>query len=529
MSQNSQVLALKYRPRRFEDLIGQNAVAQTLTLALDSKRLSHAYLLSGLRGSGKTSTARIFAKSLVCEKGPTAHPCDSCIHCTMANESRHIDIIEMDAASSRKIDDIRELIEHTKYKPASANFKIFIIDEVHMLTTEAFNALLKTLEEPPSYVKFILATTDPLKLPATILSRTQHFRFKRISDIDVINHLVHILHKEGITFEMGALEILARSGNGSVRDTLTLLDQAIIYGKNHVDVATVTQMLGLIDPQFMRAIFQSVFAKDRAQLLEFVHALGAYETELVIDELIAFLKSHLFDPTQTLFSTLLIERFFLILNDAKKLISLNADGNFVLSLVLFKMVEAMKLQTIDEAIQQLETNLAQTTPPQTPKAPSDTPKATPPPPPPPPVVTPLERVGRKLYDRDVTLGRCFETCVSMVKHEGDALTLNMFGEESCIATLRTYYKDIVLPFILEIYGPQTKLTFTKEPPAQEEKKNEPTLPLLSEEAPLESGSCVQTQAELKAPIIDPEAILKAPTVQKAIELFGTHVIIENKL
>ena len=194
----SQVLALKYRPKSFDGLIGQNSVTQTLTLALNQNRLSHAYLFSGLRGSGKTSTARIFSKALICEKGPTATPCEECENCKMANENRHIDIIEMDAASSRKIDDIRELIEHTKYKPNSARFKIFIIDEVHMLTKEAFNALLKTLEEPPEYVKFILATTDPLKLPPTILSRTQHFRFKQIGEKDVVNHLSHILNLEDV-------------------------------------------------------------------------------------------------------------------------------------------------------------------------------------------------------------------------------------------------------------------------------------------------------------------------------------------
>ena len=160
------VLALKYRPHRFEDLVGQSTVSQTLSLALDSHRLSHAYLFSGLRGSGKTSTARIMAKALLCSNGPTSKPCEVCDNCKSANSNRHLDIIEMDAASNRGIDDIKDLIEHTKYKPSSARFKVFIIDEVHMLTTQAFNALLKTLEEPPAFVKFILATTDPLKLPS---------------------------------------------------------------------------------------------------------------------------------------------------------------------------------------------------------------------------------------------------------------------------------------------------------------------------------------------------------------------------
>ncbi len=162
------VLARKYRPKNFKELIGQEAVCEILTLALDKNQLSFAYLFSGLRGSGKTSTARIFAKALLCQKGVSSTPCEECSNCDMANSASHIDIIEIDAASNRRIDDIRELIEHTKYKPVLARYKIFIIDEVHMLTKEAFNALLKTLEEPPEFIKFILATTDPLKLPATI-------------------------------------------------------------------------------------------------------------------------------------------------------------------------------------------------------------------------------------------------------------------------------------------------------------------------------------------------------------------------
>ena len=233
----SLALARKYRPSTFEDLIGQESVSQTLSLALQNQRLSHAYLFSGLRGSGKTSTARIFAKALLCENGPTPHPCNQCSHCKMANSGSHMDIIEMDAASNRGIDDIKELIEHTKYKPSSARFKIFIIDEVHMLTNQAFNALLKTLEEPPDFVKFILATTDPIKLPATILSRTQHFRFKKIPQKLVQQHLEHILNLENIGYESEAISIIARSGAGSLRDSLTLLDQAIVYSKNFVDLS----------------------------------------------------------------------------------------------------------------------------------------------------------------------------------------------------------------------------------------------------------------------------------------------------
>lgn len=259
------VLALKYRPKRFEDLVGQSTISQTLSLALDSNRLSHAYLFSGLRGSGKTSTARIMAKALLCSNGPTSKPCETCENCQSANANRHLDIIEMDAASNRGIDDIKDLIEHTKYKPSSARFKVFIIDEVHMLTTQAFNALLKTLEEPPSFVKFILATTDPLKLPATILSRTQHFRFNKISNADVIHHLSHILNEENIDYETDALEILSRSGQGSLRDTLTLLDQAIIFSKGKINTISVVEMLGLIEPKVMDEIFDIVLNKKMLQ------------------------------------------------------------------------------------------------------------------------------------------------------------------------------------------------------------------------------------------------------------------------
>jgi DNA polymerase-3 subunit gamma/tau len=353
VKESSEVLARKYRPSNFDELIGQETIAQTLSLALDSNRLSHAYLFSGLRGSGKTSTARIFAKALICERGVTHKPCGVCQNCTLALEGRHMDIVEMDAASNRGIDDIRDLVEQTKYKPSTARFKIFIVDEVHMLTPQAFNALLKTLEEPPAYVKFILATTDPLKIPATILSRSQHFRFKSIATNKIADHLAYILNREKIEYESDALEILARSGNGSLRDTLTLLDQAIIYSKNHVDVKTVTDMLGLVDPKFLTDLFGAVFAKDYGQLVEYTKILEEYEAEMVVDELIAYLKERMYNH-DALFSTLVLDRFFRILSDSKYLFSINANGSFVLSLIFFKMVEALRIKEIDQMIESLQ-------------------------------------------------------------------------------------------------------------------------------------------------------------------------------
>ncbi|MDD2895579.1 MAG: DNA polymerase III subunit gamma/tau [Aliarcobacter sp.] len=345
------VLALKYRPHRFEDLVGQSTVSQTLSLALDSDRLSHAYLFSGLRGSGKTSTARIMAKALLCSNGPTSKPCEVCDNCKSANTNRHLDIIEMDAASNRGIDDIKDLIEHTKYKPSSGRFKVFIIDEVHMLTTQAFNALLKTLEEPPPFVKFILATTDPLKLPATILSRTQHFRFNKIATSDVIHHLSHILNEENIAYEKDALEILARTGQGSLRDTLTLLDQAIIFSKGRVNTTSVVDMLGLIDPKLMDNIFSIILNK--GDINQIIKDLEVYEVSQICDEMAIYLKDKMLSK-DTKFDLLLFDRFFRILSDAKHLLAINSDGGFVLILTFMKMIEATNLKTIDDIINQVE-------------------------------------------------------------------------------------------------------------------------------------------------------------------------------
>ena len=349
--QEKRVLALKYRPHRFEDLVGQSTVSQTLSLALDSNRLSHAYLFSGLRGSGKTSTARIMAKALLCSQGPTSKPCEVCDNCVSSNANRHLDVIEMDAASNRGIDDIKDLIEHTKYKPSSARFKVFIIDEVHMLTTQAFNALLKTLEEPPGFVKFILATTDPLKLPATILSRTQHFRFNKISDTDVVHHLSHILNEESIDFDTDALEIIARSGQGSLRDTLTLLDQAIIFSRGRITTSTVVDMLGLIDPKLMDDIFHVILNK--GEITTIIKELENYDVSQICDEMTIYLKDKMISRDAK-FDLLLFDRFFRIISDAKHLLAINSDGGFVLILTLMKMIEATNIKTIEDIIAQVE-------------------------------------------------------------------------------------------------------------------------------------------------------------------------------
>ena len=337
-----QALALKYRPKSFYELIGQEAIKENLIHALDSGRLGHAYLFSGLRGSGKTSSARIFAKDLLCERGVGSHACESCASCISANEGRHMDIIEMDAASHRKIEDIRDLIEQTRYAPVSGRFKIFIIDEAHMLTKEASNAFLKTLEEPPAYIKFILATTDPLKLPATILSRTQHFRFKAISHELIVKHLEDILIKEQISFESGALKIIARSGSGSLRDTLTLLDQAIIFCGGSISTHGVTDMLGLLDPRRIDEILSTAQKGSREELCALIKSLEGSDAEMIINELIASLKERFLEPRHE-FSLLIFERFFKILSEAKNMLGSGADPAFVLYIALFSMRNAFDI------------------------------------------------------------------------------------------------------------------------------------------------------------------------------------------
>lgn len=547
MSTPSEVLALKYRPRRFEELIGQESISQTLSLALDSKRLSHAYLFSGLRGSGKTSTARIFAKSLICENGPTSAPCDVCSHCVMANEGRHIDIIEMDAASSRKIDDIRDLIEHTKYRPASANIKIFIIDEVHMLTKEAHNALLKTLEEPPEYVKFILATTDPLKLPPTILSRTQHFRFKRISHPNIVHHLSHILHLENIEYQHEALDILARSGSGSLRDTLTLMDQAIIYSKGFVDVKTVADMLGLLDPDYISRLFDAIFAKDRATLIHMLQELEAYESEMVVDELIAYLKERLYEGDHR-FSPLVIERFFRILSDAKTLFAINADGGFVVSLVLFKMIEALKIKEIDEMIESLESRVTTHIPTKAAITPSvseaPTIHVTPTPP---AVKSPFEQLCERISDRSAELGICFKNNVTFLSFDNDTLTWESCAEGEDKELLKNSF-GIIRQFVREIYGIDTQIKsngctktpeeLTPPPPEAEsptivDTPNEESFPepaSMVEDAEIGVGSCVSQCDESSVKEFDGSDVLKEPMIQKAAELFeATKITVQSKV
>lgn len=554
----SRVLALKYRPRRFEDLIGQSTISQTLSLALDSKRLSHAYLLSGLRGSGKTSTARIMAKSLLCDQGPTSKPCEVCSNCIGANENRHLDIIEMDAASNRGIDDIKDLIEHTKYKPNSGRYKVFIIDEVHMLTPQAFNALLKTLEEPPGFVKFILATTDPLKLPATILSRTQHFRFKRISDTDVMHHLSHILHQEQIEFEKDALAILTRSGQGSLRDTLTLLDQAIIFSKGKISTVGVTQMLGLLDPKVLSQLFDLILSG--GDFRGMLSMLQEYEATLVIDEMTIYLKERMLqhDPK---FDILLYDRFFRIFADAKHLLSLNSDSGFVLILMLSKMVEATKLKAIDEVIEQIHTiQTTQAAKVHTPIAQTqmvhqettDNTSA--------PIIqeeiqliveeiVPVDQgqvlyktLIEQIYEKNHDLGECFEHNFLYNSYQNNCLIIDTYAQGNCRDLLKKFWPNIKM-IIVEVYNDDIEIKFEKKQRVEEPKPSEPNItpaqnpPVpqenedfysgsMIEEIEMQSSGCVasmgdivQNKQNLAQQELQMEDILNSKMLNKAKELF----------
>ncbi|MEO8630746.1 MAG: DNA polymerase III subunit gamma/tau [Betaproteobacteria bacterium] len=270
-----QALARKWRPRNFDQLVGQEHVVRALTNALRQNRLHHAYLLTGTRGVGKTTLARVLAKALNCETGITAAPCGVCSACLEIDSGRFVDLLELDAASHTQVDNMRELLENALYAPTSGRFKIYIIDEVHMLSRSAFNAMLKTLEEPPAHVKFILATTDPQKVPVTVLSRCLQFNLKQIPAPQIRERLEHILQQEKVSFEIPALNLIGRAAQGSLRDALSLLDQAIAHGAGQVEEASVRAMLGTVDQSFLFALLDALSRRDGAALLSMANEMQA--------------------------------------------------------------------------------------------------------------------------------------------------------------------------------------------------------------------------------------------------------------
>ncbi|VAX06286.1 DNA polymerase III subunits gamma and tau [hydrothermal vent metagenome] len=287
-----QVLARKWRPRTFEQLVGQEHVLRALIHALDEDRLHHAFLFTGTRGVGKTTIARILAKSLNCEQGVSSHPCGECSACREIDEGRFVDLIEVDAASRTKVDETRDLLDNVQYAPTRGRYKVYLIDEVHMFSNHSFNALLKTLEEPPPHVKFLLATTDPQKLPVTILSRCLQFNLRRLAPEWIQDYLAKVLGQEAIEAEAPALKQLARAADGSMRDALSLLDQAIAFGGGKVGDADVRAMLGTIDSQHVTRILQALAQQDAPAVMAEVKLLAEQAPDFigVLAELITTLQ-----------------------------------------------------------------------------------------------------------------------------------------------------------------------------------------------------------------------------------------------
>lgn len=275
-----QVLARKWRPRNFTEVVGQQHVLKPLINALNSGRLHHAWLLTGTRGVGKTTIARILAKSLNCETGITASPCGECGACTAIDQGRFVDLLEIDAASRTKVEDTRELLDNVQYRPTQGRFKVYLIDEVHMLSRHSFNALLKTLEEPPEHVKFLLATTDPQKLPITVLSRCLQFNLKALSRTEISGHLQRVLQSESIAADEQALQLLARAAQGSLRDALSLTDQAIAQGDHAVTVTGVQQMLGSVPGYELVALLQQILTGEGEALLQTLDKVGGQVPDL---------------------------------------------------------------------------------------------------------------------------------------------------------------------------------------------------------------------------------------------------------
>lgn len=285
----SQALARKWRPRDFDSLVGQAHVVKALSHALDNQRLHHAYLFTGTRGVGKTTIARILARAVNCEQGIGRTPCGKCQACVEISQGRFVDLLEVDAATNTRVDEMRALLENAMYAPTAGRYKVYVIDEVHMLSTSAFNAMLKTLEEPPGHVLFILATTDPQKIPATVLSRCLQFALRQLPPDQLADHLAHILSEEQIAFEPGALRLLAKAARGSVRDALSLTDQAIAYSAGHVGEETVRTMLGAVDQQVVHQLLQALAVGDGKALLELSNALATASAPFgaILDELAA--------------------------------------------------------------------------------------------------------------------------------------------------------------------------------------------------------------------------------------------------
>ncbi|GLI37916.1 DNA polymerase III subunit gamma/tau [Geobacter hydrogenophilus] len=370
------VLARKWRPQTFSDLTGQEHVSQTLQNAIDSGRIAHAFLFTGARGVGKTSSARILAKALTCEQGMSPEPCNVCPACTEITAGTAVDVLEIDGASNTGVDDIRELRENVKYLPSRLRYKIFIIDEVHMLSTNAFNALLKTLEEPPPHVKFIFATTEPHKVPITILSRCQRFDFRRIPLGKVVGRLRHIVDQEGIAISDASLTMVARKGDGSMRDSLSVLDQVLAFCGDQVRDEEVVSLLGVVDRRLLLDATAAVFGRDTRTVLDIVARVDefGYNMRQFCGELIDHLRNllilkavgdgtDLLDLSEAELATLRQQAESVPLDDLQRHLTvlLRADGELghtsfprlVLEMALVKMATLAPAVPVDQLLERL--------------------------------------------------------------------------------------------------------------------------------------------------------------------------------
>ena len=368
-----QVIARKYRPQIFDEVVGQHLITDTLKNAITQNRVAHGYIFSGGRGVGKTTTARILAKGVNCIKGPTVAPCGVCPSCQEITAGNSVDVLEIDAASNRGIDEIRQLRETVRYLPARDRYKVFIIDEVHMLTTEAFNALLKTLEEPPPQSLFIMATTEPHKLPATIQSRCQHFSFRLLDYSEIFAQLEKICTAEKIQADEGALSALAQAGEGSLRDALSLLDQVIASCGDQLGEDRVRQLLGVVPTKFLRELVEAIHAADSARVLAQASQLAAqgYELGHFCGEFTRFVRNlmvartcgaaspllqvpnderKLLSELALLFSEEDLTRFFQILLRTEGELKYSREPRFHLELGLMKLVHARRLVSLEELV-----------------------------------------------------------------------------------------------------------------------------------------------------------------------------------
>lgn len=371
-----QVIARKYRPQVFDDVVGQRLITDTLKNAIQHDRVAHGYIFSGARGVGKTTTARILAKALNCAKGPTVTPCGECDSCREIAASNSVDVLEIDAASNRGIDEIRELRGSVRYLPARDRYKVFIIDEVHMLTTEAFNALLKTLEEPPPRSLFILATTEPHKLPPTIQSRCQHFSFRLLDYAEIYAQLERIAKAENIQTDEGALSALTQAAEGSMRDALSLLDQVIAACGDRLDETHVRKLLGVVPARTLREILEAIHAADSARVLEQVAQLAAqgYELGHFAGEFTRFVRNLMIAKScgassplvqvpqderamladlSALFGEEDLTRFFQILLRTESELRYSLEPRFHLELALVKLVHARRLASLESLLAEL--------------------------------------------------------------------------------------------------------------------------------------------------------------------------------